>query len=91
MLQYPIVVLISFLVMIGDTEQSSILYVFFEEMLVQDLGQLFNRIIIFLFLFLFFFFLLLSYRVFLYILKNNLIYFEINGLQRLLCVEAFLM
>ena len=82
MLQYPIVVLISFLVMIGDTEQSSILYVFFEEMLVQDLGQLFNRIISFLFLFLFlFFFLLLSYRVFLYILKNNLIYFEINGLQ----------
>ena len=78
MLQYPIVVLITFLVMIGDTEQSSILYVFFEEMLVQDLGQLFNRIISFLFLF---FFLLLSYRVFLYILKNNLIYFEINGLQ----------
>ena len=36
--------------MIGDTEQSSILYVF-EEILIQDLGQLFNRIISFVFVF----------------------------------------
>ena len=50
-LQYLIVVLISFLVMIGDTEQSNILYVFFEEILIQDLGQLFNRIISFVFVF----------------------------------------